>query len=140
MIVRIEGGSTSGKEETKYALIELQGMLRLREKDETPNGKKIGKLWIDDSNGHPIFVIGHHRLEGKFVKLKKPLACLRRAILDTSSTTSDGVAFANAESFRVDCVVREKIVFKTRPRPLISGTASGGTPKKSLRLSPFKKK
>ncbi len=53
-------------------------------------------------------MIGHHRLEGKFETLKRPFALLRK------SSKCDGV------EFDVATVVKEKIVFKNRPRPLVS--------------------
>ena len=76
---------------------------------QSPSGKRIGKLSIGDG-GNPIFVIGHHRLEGKFATLKRPFALLRK------SSKGD----ADEVEFDVATVVKEKIVFKNRPRPLVS--------------------
>ena len=64
--------------------------------------------------------VGYHRLEGKLVALKKPLAILRRP--------EEG-----ASAYEVVGVVRAKYHFKNRPRALISApeaakrSKAGGT-------------
>lgn len=64
--------------------------------------------------------IGHHLLEGKFVQLKKPMA-----VLDKAAAGGDGGDGA-AGGYRVLGVVRTKVLFKSRPRALISKPASRG--------------
>ena len=56
----------------------------------------------------PFLTIGIHRLEGKFVDLKKPLV-----VLDPSSDD-------DASKFVVAGVVRRKALFKMRPKVLIN--------------------
>ena len=92
-----------------FRRIHTQKSYILDARAQNPPGKTIGKLSIGDS-GNPIFVIGHHRLEGKFETLKRPFALLRKS----SKCDGDGV------EFDVATVVKEKIVFKNRPRPLVS--------------------
>lgn len=59
--------------------------------------------------------IGHHRVEGKQVQLKKPLAILRKS----PASGPDGVAYD------VVGVIRSKVHFKTRPLALISAPEAG---------------
>jgi hypothetical protein len=63
--------------------------------------------------------IGHHRVDGKLVQLKKPLAILHKA----PATGADGVAY------EVVGVVRSKYHFKNRPLALISAPVAGKKPK-----------
>ena len=58
--------------------------------------------------------VGYHRLEGKLVALRKPLAILRK-------TGSEG-----SSSFEVVGVARSKWLFKTRPLALISAPEASG--------------
>ena len=62
--------------------------------------------------------IGHHLLEGKFVQLKKPMAVLDKQ--------AEGDGGGVGGGYRVLGVVRTKVLFKSRPRALISKPASRG--------------
>ena len=74
--------------------------------------------------------IGYHQLEGKRVALKKPLAILER--VGAASAEEEGGAAAaegeeqapSAASYRVAGVLRHKVLFKARPRALISKPAA----------------
>lgn len=58
--------------------------------------------------------MGYHELTGSKVTLKKPLLVLKKLQLDEFS--------GKATELEVVGNIRTKILFKTRPKPLISGT------------------
>ncbi|CAG5112546.1 Oidioi.mRNA.OKI2018_I69.chr2.g6751.t1.cds [Oikopleura dioica] len=100
----------------EWKVIEIQGELNLREdkeakKDENkPNegfgGKKFGDIHFDES-GTPILVLGHHTMTGKITKVSPPYGVLG------SERNEKG-------DYYVEAIIREKIIFKTRPKPIIT--------------------
>lgn len=76
--------------------------------------------------------MGHHILHGKVIKLEKPLAVIVRSsaardgepATDLSQKTTveaeDSSTAIEDPYYTVTAVIRNKIVFKTRPRPIIS--------------------
>jgi hypothetical protein len=79
--------------------------------------------------------IGYHRLEGKIMPLKKPLAILKRTtstdsrVASSSSTNINdktivttntaNIATSTATSnYQVIDILRHKIIFNTRPEPV----------------------
>jgi chromosome transmission fidelity protein 8 len=61
----------------------------------------------------PTLKIAHHLLEGRLVKLQKPLAVLLR---------NDG---ADPVSFDMVAIVKQKLVFSKRPVPIVGASAVG---------------
>lgn len=116
----------------EWGLIELQGQLETR--DQVPfDSMHIGDLHFVRGTVTPSLVIGHHLLTGKVVDLEKPFAVLKKKtassggtneatcdeeMMETSEFVQDYVA-ANTE-YEVIAVVQKKIIFKNRPKPIIT--------------------
>ncbi|XP_076272709.1 chromosome transmission fidelity protein 8 homolog [Rhynchophorus ferrugineus] len=89
----------------EYAFIELQGDLKSH--SETAfDGKFVGDLHFTKS-GTPLLIIGHHLMYGKEMKLEKPFALLEKKQKNDST------------DYTIKCVIRKKIIFKTRPKPIV---------------------
>lgn len=129
----------------EWGLVELQGQLETR--DQVPfDDMHIGDLHFD-SRGVPSLIIGHHLLTGKVVNLEKPFAVLKKiggrrreaedeAVprLPASPTeamdvdggpTMEGEAgcvLPGATEYEVIALITRKIIFKNRPKPIITKT------------------
>uniref|UniRef100_A0A183TF62 Chromosome transmission fidelity protein 8 homolog n=1 Tax=Schistocephalus solidus TaxID=70667 RepID=A0A183TF62_SCHSO len=86
-------------------LLELQGEISHNNEDSVA-GKIIGDLHFTRQN-EPILIIGHNLLCGKVSKLPRPFAVLQRSRFEGSTNLS------------VKAIIRTKILFKTRPKPII---------------------
>ncbi|XP_037033141.1 chromosome transmission fidelity protein 8 homolog [Bradysia coprophila] len=129
-----------------WGIIELQGDLEVRG-NQIMSGQFIGDLCFD-KYGKPILIIGHHILHGKEQALDKPFAVLQkrhhnavaddevnmnetnldvsnismgRTILD--STISIEHKTVQKTEYYVQAIVRRKIIFKSRPKPIIANVA-----------------
>ncbi len=99
---------------SELCLIEMQGDLESRlGADVSLAGKFIGDAHFTKDNGVPILIIGHHILYGKVVKLEKPFAVLRKVKTDSDSGSSK-------TEFEVDAIIKKKLLFKARPKPIIA--------------------
>ncbi|XP_067118662.1 chromosome transmission fidelity protein 8 homolog [Centruroides vittatus] len=101
----------------EWSILELQGDLECTSEQDLRN-QFVGDLHYT-KNGVPILIIGHHILFGKVVELQKPFAILKRERTETST------------EYAVTAVIRRKVLFRTRPKPIVSkrseGTPSVGT-------------
>ena len=91
-----------------WTLIELQGAIEPRNSTQSLDGVDIGSL-VREEDGVPKLVMGRTQLEGEVVKLKKPLAIMSLVKPGNGST-----------EYHAAGVVRQKLVFKTRPVPVVS--------------------
>jgi chromosome transmission fidelity protein 8 len=106
-----------GEEEcSEWAIVELQGVVETQASFQgSIQNLEIGRLCHSDSSqGTYTFTVGYHELVGSKVTLKKPLLVLKKLQFDEVS--------GKATELEVVGIIRTKILFKTRPKPLISGT------------------
>ncbi|XP_041987495.1 chromosome transmission fidelity protein 8 homolog [Aricia agestis] len=89
----------------EWALVELQGLVQM--KNEDGGGTLVGDLHFFNRNKHPVLVLGHHVLNGKEVKLDQPMAVVEKHHGDKTT-------------YKVKAVVKKKLLFKSRPKPIIS--------------------
>ncbi|XP_031631855.1 chromosome transmission fidelity protein 8 homolog [Contarinia nasturtii] len=142
MPILVKTKSDSGLQE--WGIVELQGDLEVRG-DENMENQFIGDLNYD-KYGQPILIIGHHILHGKEQKMEKPYAVMEKVVHDATESeeidlnqTSNLDTTANrtvldstiaiehksqtTTEYRVRAIVRKKLVFKTRPKPIIANVA-----------------
>jgi chromosome transmission fidelity protein 8 len=87
--------------------VELQGLIQM--KKESPTEPTIvGDLNYFNRNRHPVLILGHHVLNGKETKLEQPMAVIEKVIVDGKTT------------YNVKAVIKKKLIFKSRPKPIIS--------------------
>ncbi|KAL0270614.1 UNVERIFIED_CONTAM: hypothetical protein PYX00_007964 [Menopon gallinae] len=108
MIITIEPEFHNGKIR-EWGLIEFQGSFSNDDNDET----QLSEVYIGDLNytkdGIPFFINGHHILHGQEVKLQKPLAILCKDFEKEDCQ----------KQYVVKALIRKKVIFKTRPKPII---------------------
>ncbi|XP_005101776.1 chromosome transmission fidelity protein 8 homolog [Aplysia californica] len=133
ILVKLPGDETECKE---WAIVELQGDLETRHPVPL-SGKFIGDLHFAHKDA-PVLIIGHHILHGKVMSLEKPFAVITKA---SNSETADGSEVTPMEadhadqalaptsgsednpsqpSYHVKAIIRKKVLFKTRPKPIIA--------------------
>ncbi|GAB4819033.1 hypothetical protein N2152v2_006079 [Parachlorella kessleri] len=100
-------GSPAGVQQ--WAMVELQGEVERKDGGTLEQAFDVGTLSVSNSGGSVLLSIGYHQLEGKKLPLKKPLAVLEREPAATQGLT-----------YKVLGVVRDKYMFKARPRALIT--------------------
>ena len=110
----------------EWGMIELQGELETRDQMSFDN-MHIGDLYFD-GKGTPQMIVGHHLLTGKVEKLDKPFAVLKKHSaelesdsMDWEQTDSEQLELRSTEYIVVAMVTR-KIIFKNRPKPIITKT------------------
>jgi hypothetical protein len=103
--------------EDEWSLLELQGHLDPRDVQQTLDSLPLGVLEADAANSKEFsLIIGSNKLVGKLVRLEKPLVVLTHE--DNEHVAADA-AGAGDEHWRAVGVVRNKVVFKTRPQPIV---------------------
>ncbi|XP_073995947.1 chromosome transmission fidelity protein 8 homolog [Rhodnius prolixus] len=98
-----------------WGIIELQGDLKSRV-DNSLESQFVGDLHYGfQSNGIPILIIGHHILYGKCVTMDKPFAVLEKV-------TDENTSGDKSTEYLVKALVKKKLLFKIRPKPIIAAT------------------
>ncbi|XP_054288233.1 chromosome transmission fidelity protein 8 homolog [Macrosteles quadrilineatus] len=95
------------EEPPQWGVIELQGDVESRYQTAVED-QFVGDLHFTIQGNTPVLIIGHHILYGKAVTLEKPFAVLEKS--------SD----SNSTEYIVKALVKQKLLFKTRPKPIIA--------------------
>ncbi|XP_062199416.1 uncharacterized protein LOC133901895 [Phragmites australis] len=109
----------------EWAVVELQGVVQPQPSFSGDiRGLHIGRLCSSpsgstNSKAGYTFTVGYHELAGTKVTLKKPLLVLRKKKVSSGGDQEPPVAAAELE-LEVIGVIRHKILFKDRPKALIS--------------------
>ncbi|PSN57764.1 hypothetical protein C0J52_00346 [Blattella germanica] len=113
IFVKLPQDSAAGE----WAIVELQGNLKSRD-NNTIYDKFVGDLHYSNS-GKPILIIGHHILQGEQVTMDKPFAVLEHKKVTSSE---DGQSVTRVE-YIVKAIVKKKLIFSDRPKPIIANVA-----------------
>merc|ERR1719447_2600210 len=77
-------------------------------------------------------IIGHHILYGKIQSLERPLVSVERVETGGELKRKDGEELMDLDEemevkveYRVKSVIKKKIIFKNRPKPIIANLPSG---------------
>lgn len=101
----------------EWAIVELQGDLKF-DSTSNANDQYIGDVHFTKT-GIPIFIIGVHVLYGKEVSLSKPLAVLEKKSSPVEANAASDFANVKTE-YIIKAIVRKKLIFKNRPKPIIT--------------------
>ncbi|XP_078171220.1 chromosome transmission fidelity-like protein [Carex rostrata] len=104
----------------EWAILELQGVVESQPSIANQiQGLEIGRLCCSSSASSLVnytFTVGYHELSGTKLSLKKPLLVLKKKkVVQQEGSDSNDVL-----EFEVIGVIRHKILFKSRPKALIS--------------------
>ncbi|XP_031495420.1 uncharacterized protein LOC116260991 [Nymphaea colorata] len=102
----------------EWAIFELQGVVETQPSFQGQlQNLEIGRL-CRPSQGTYTFTLGYHELSGTKVPLKKPMLVMKKT-QDKQANDSTGCSHSGAE-LEVVGIIRHRILFKTRPKALIS--------------------
>ncbi|CAM8938263.1 unnamed protein product [Rhodiola kirilowii] len=117
MQIRVKCGC--GEECQEWTIVEVQGVVEVQPAfREQFQNLEIGKLCRPSSQETYTFTVGYHELTGSKVPLKKPLVVLKKVEIDASG--QETASTLKKVELEVVGIIRQRILFKTRPKALIS--------------------
>ncbi|KAJ8303330.1 hypothetical protein KUTeg_019726 [Tegillarca granosa] len=90
-------------------MLELQGSLETRHPVPLSGRFEI-----------PVLIIGHHILYGKVVDLEKPFAVLVKKTQNVADSGEDNSDHKQEVHYNVTAIIKKKLLFKNRPKPIIA--------------------
>ncbi|KAF8368350.1 ctf-8, partial [Pristionchus pacificus] len=90
----------------EWVVLDMQG--EINNGGRPFDGEMLGNLGWRHDNSEALFLVGHHLVEGKMVNLERPY-------LVTAPKDHNG-----KKVHYVEAVVRRKLVFKLRPKPIVT--------------------
>ncbi|EFO89110.1 hypothetical protein CRE_14933 [Caenorhabditis remanei] len=96
----------------EWMAIEMHGMISPHEGGF--DGKTLGTICWGD-RGNVYMIVGNQTLEGKISKTDRPLLVIQK---------SEKIEGEDEKNATVRALIRKKLVFKVRPRPLVLSTAA----------------
>ncbi|KAM8776635.1 chromosome transmission fidelity protein 8 homolog [Rhynchonycteris naso] len=115
-MVQIIISSTGAGGLAEWVLMELQGEIEARYSTGLA-GNLLGDLHYT-TEGIPVLIVGHHILYGKVIHLEKPFAVLVKHT--SGEQDSDELGCETGTRYLVTALIKNKILFKTRPKPIIT--------------------
>ncbi|KAI9255058.1 Ctf8-domain-containing protein [Phascolomyces articulosus] len=116
---------TSKQGDPSLILLEFQG--NFQSSETQVQNLKMGDITFN--NDKATLVVGHHRIEGKKVKLPKPFAIIRKRPQEGEEMMDTDTATNTTSSVVYDTVtiLKEKYVFSQRPGLIVQESLRGLT-------------
>ncbi|KAL8126107.1 uncharacterized protein LOC141717059 [Apium graveolens] len=107
----------------EWAIVELQGVVEVQpDFQHSFRTLPMGKLCRPSSQENYTFTVGYHELSGSKVPLKKPFLVMKKTKHSVADKDDSDTASLSKVELEVIGIVRHRILFKNRPKALISSS------------------